>query len=82
MSIEELCQMANVPYDQARALMESESSDGESVEREEATVVEATGVHAGRVNFREIIMILHAEKDEFYADGFHNDRHCKNNYSH
>ncbi|RXN35992.1 hypothetical protein ROHU_003353 [Labeo rohita] len=47
--------MVNVPYDQARALIESESSDGESVEREEATmedtvmedtVMEDTVVHA------------------------------------
>ncbi len=50
-SLEELCQMVNVPYDQARALIKSESSDGESVEREEATVVDASVVHAGRVNF-------------------------------
>lgn len=49
-SLKELCQMVNVPYDQARALMESESSDGESVAREEVTVVEDTVVHAGRVN--------------------------------
>lgn len=74
-SLKELCQMVNVPYDQARALIESESSDGESVEREEATVVEDTVVHAGRVNFWEIIMISHAKMDEFYADGFHNNRH-------
>ncbi|KAI2652625.1 Bifunctional protein FolD [Labeo rohita] len=56
-SLKELCQMVNVPYDQARALIESESSDGESVEREEATmedtvmedtVMEDTVVHAGR----------------------------------
>ncbi|KAI2644406.1 Ig kappa chain V region 3368 [Labeo rohita] len=49
-SLKELCQMVNVPYDQARALIESESSDGESVEREEATmedtVMEDTVVHA------------------------------------
>ncbi|XP_050958809.1 uncharacterized protein LOC127160196 [Labeo rohita] len=54
-SLRELCQMVNVPYDQARALIESESSDGESVEREEATmedtvmedtVMEDTVVHA------------------------------------
>ncbi|CAM4665805.1 unnamed protein product [Leuciscus chuanchicus] len=61
-SLKELCQMVNVPYDQARALIESESSDGESesfdgesVEREEATmeetvvedtVVQDTVVHA------------------------------------
>ncbi|RXN36224.1 hypothetical protein ROHU_003121 [Labeo rohita] len=59
-SLKELCQMVNVPYDQARALIESDSSDGESVEREEATmedtvmedtVMEDTVVHAGRVNF-------------------------------
>ena len=53
-SLEELCQMVNVSYDQARALMESESSDEESVEREEATVVEdavveATVAHAGNL---------------------------------
>ncbi|XP_077089984.1 uncharacterized protein LOC143741598 [Siphateles boraxobius] len=43
-SLKELCQMVNVPYDQARALIDSESSDGESVtiEKEEATVVEDT----------------------------------------
>ncbi|RXN16693.1 interferon-inducible GTPase 5-like protein [Labeo rohita] len=54
-SLKELCQMVNVPYDQSRALIESESSDGESVEREEATmedtvmedtVMEDTVVHA------------------------------------
>ncbi|XP_077103049.1 uncharacterized protein LOC143753996 [Siphateles boraxobius] len=47
-SLKELCQMVNVPYDQARALIDSESSDGESVtlEKEEATVVEDTVVHA------------------------------------
>ncbi len=28
-SLEELCQMVNVLYDQARALIKSESSDGE-----------------------------------------------------
>jgi hypothetical protein len=50
-SLKELCQMVNVPYDQARALINSESSDGESVEREEATVVEDTVMEAGRVNF-------------------------------
>lgn len=71
-SLKELCQMVNVPYDQARALIDSESSDGESValEREEATVVEDTVVedtvvHAGRVNFWEIIMISHAKMNEF-----------------
>ncbi|KAL1276526.1 hypothetical protein QQF64_036149, partial [Cirrhinus molitorella] len=37
--------MVNVPYDQARALIDSDSSDGESEEREEATVVD-TVVHA------------------------------------
>ncbi|KAK2892512.1 hypothetical protein Q8A67_012500 [Cirrhinus molitorella] len=44
-SLKELCQMVNVPYDQARALIDSDSSDGESEEREEATVVD-TVVHA------------------------------------
>lgn len=63
-SLKEVCQVVNVPYVHARALIESESSDGEIVDREEATVVEDTVVHADRV----------------YADGFHKSRHLLKKY--
>ncbi|KAF4114213.1 hypothetical protein G5714_004436 [Onychostoma macrolepis] len=42
-SLEELCQMVIVPYDQARALIESESSDGESVVRERGSNSDFSG---------------------------------------
>ncbi|KAK7127799.1 hypothetical protein R3I93_020402 [Phoxinus phoxinus] len=81
-SLEELCKMVNVPYDQARALIESESSDGESVEREEE--MEDTVIHADLSGSLEVeeASLLAPEQVQFET-GFHggNEEDAENSCS-